>query len=748
MPKRTEKQPENLRPYTFHGVELDWYEEDQKVDCPFCGSHSFYVRTDTGVARCWSCNISESGTGMNASSFIRLFHKKMLDMTTDFHREQLRVDRKLVSVDVIRKLELAFDGQHWLIPGYNADLKMTQLYRYADFGQGRIAYPTPGLGAAMFGLNMFNSKIRKVDIVEGVWDLASMAEVYELGLVNRNVIGLPGVTTFKDPWTKLTGGSEVVLWFDNDHPKEDGTLKGGVVGVKFVGSKLSNCQEPPEDLQVLKWGDSGYDLEVESGADVRDVITGKISPEPFENGHSSGLQPISLLNKPETGSSKALGGRLRRFNALRSRLGGLPEEWLQKGKKTRKDKTRECNDFQQVLDAWKACFRWREDLEHVLISMLAVVISTEQLGDQLFLQVIGDAGSGKTRFCDAFLTSPTCHALEHLTGFHSGWKGEDGEDYSLIARIDRKTLITPEGDVLMSSPNFAQIMSQQRRIFDGTSGASFKNQKEDSRYTGLRTPWIIAGTPTLMDSDQSRLGDRFLRVCIATPEHAERRMIQRAVARSALTSVMQTSCAVDKTLTESKMTEAYQLTGGYVSYLRDNAEKLIQRLKVDEEELFEQCMDFGEFGADFRARPNPEEKKESNDTKELPTRLTHQFLRMACCAAASVGETEISKRSWDVTRRVTVDTSKGRTYDIAQTLFAEQDTGLNMKTLYNRVNATESEIRKLIRFMRSIKVVRKVSDSEKSKSGRIKKRGTVSYKLTDRVYKLMTRVLGEDSAGD
>jgi hypothetical protein len=172
-----------------------------------------------------------------------------------------------------------------------------------------------------------------------------------------------------------------------------------------------------------------------------------------------------------------------------------------------------------VLNAWRKALEWRQELDDVLSVLLAVCFSTEQVGDQLFLQFIANAGVGKTVFCDALLTSKNCYPLEHVKGFHSGWReGQDGEDFSLITRINRKTLVTPEGDVIMSSPQFTEIMSQQRRIFDGTAGASFKNMKKDRRYTGLRTPWIIAGTPALMQTDQSRLGDRFLRICANGPK--------------------------------------------------------------------------------------------------------------------------------------------------------------------------------------------------------------------------------------
>ena len=423
------------------------------------------------------------------------------------------------------------------------------------------------------------------------------------------------------------------------------------------------------------------------------------------------------------------------YDWLQSMLKPVPEDWL-KEVRLKSVKTVRCESFEEVIEAWKGCLRWRNDLEQVLVSMLAVVVSTEQIGDQLFLQVIGDAGSGKTRFCDAFLTSPTCHALEHITGFHSGWKGDNGEDYSLISRINRKTLITPEGDVMMSSPKFSEIMSQQRRIFDGTSGATYKNQSEDVRYTGLRTPWIIAGTPTLMDSDQSRLGDRFLRVCIDTPDHEEKRMIQRTVALAALTSVKVKSCAKSKKLTNADMEEAYAKTGGYVTYLRNNAEALIGDVEVDENDI-EYCCDLGEFTADFRARPNLEEKKESNDTKELPTRLTAQFVRLMACAAAATQRKEVDDYVRAILKKSTIDSAKGRTLEISTLLYNTGKGGLETKTIANRCNLPDNEVRKLLRFLKEIEVVKSFIPVTKTAVKGIKTSGKVRFRLTERSDQVM-----------
>lgn len=421
--------------------------------------------------------------------------------------------------------------------------------------------------------------------------------------------------------------------------------------------------------------------------------------------------------------------RLDAFREMRKLISIVPDELVVKGKKADVSKVISCDSYTSVIEAWKDCMRWRKDMEDALTTMLAVAISTEQVGDQLFLMVIGDAGSGKTRFCDAFLTSSTCHALEHVTGFHSGYKGGDGEDYSLIARIDRKLLITPEGDTLMSSPSFTQVMSQQRRIFDGTSGATYKNSKEDTTYTGLRTPWIMVGTPTLMDSDQSRLGDRFLRIFLGTPSRNERREIQKRVVMSALASVKQVSSKKDKNLTENAMSKAYGLTGGYVEYLRDNSQELINGVEVDEESIAELASNWGEFASDFRARPSLAEKKEAIDTKEMPTRLTHQLVRMAVCISAAKGEKSLSEDTLALVTKIMKDTSAGKTLQIAEVIFHAGEA--QARAIANKINTPEAEVRALIRFMRSkqINILRQV----KGKRGG----NTRNYALTRRSKELM-----------
>lgn len=436
--------------------------------------------------------------------------------------------------------------------------------------------------------------------------------------------------------------------------------------------------------------------------------------------------------RKNTTSSESPDSRLRAYRKLRQRLTEIPKTFLriQSGESDRASvsKTTECQDYAELVDKWKGAMRWREDMQFGLDAMLAVILSTEQMGDQLFLMIIGSPGSGKTRLCDAVLTSDYCYPVESVTGFHSGWRGDGDEDYSLIGRIDRKTMITPEADTLVSSPSYAQIMSQTRRIFDGAIGASYKNMKEDKRYDNLRTPWIMAGTHALLDSDQSRLGDRFLKLVIDKPGRKEIRRIQRTVFKSALSGVQTKS--TKEGVAVQKLADVYAMTGGYVDYLRENTEQIFGKIEVDVERFAPICEDIGEFISDFRARPSKQNGSEAQDDKEMPTRLTAQFTRMMVCLAGVKAETQISDGTVDTMLKMSIDTCKGKTLDIAECLFEEGE-ALTRQAIARRTNMPTSNVSKLVRFMRSSEVgILELSRRTKEK-----------YQLTERSADLMEKII-------
>lgn len=707
MPEITQAVPEQLRAFRFHGAtDVQWRDGKKAWGlCPLCqdDKRKFSVNLSTSQWGCYQCKAE----GGNALDFVRLLWDVSDKATRNDQLNALAKDRGLQFPETPGHWGVAVSATtgEWLLPCYGPDGKLHTLYEARKQATGWLVRATPGLwpdgnAAGVFGAGLHDPKKPECWVTEGAWDGMALWEALKTHRLNPdgtvsptgnqdasmaariNVLAVPGCHTLNRSWLPFFSGKRVVLLYDNDHPKHacgrcgkkwsrhtypdacpacQGLLGEpfldavGLAGMRSAAAKLSAAQDPPSELAWLQWGPEGWDPERKSGYDVRDLLT-EDGEMPLKLGHLLGMvKPVP----PEW------------LAAVRTSDGVVKPATVQPV---------ECGSWQKLVNAWRKALQWRQDLEDCLAVAVAMAVSTIQVGDQLFVTLVADAGSAKTRLCEAMLVSRYCYALEHLTGFHSGWKDGSGKDFSLLARINGLLLITAEADVLLSSPNFTQIMSQQRRIFDGSSGASYKNMAEDQRYTGLRTPWLMAGTPALLDTDQSRLGDRFLRVVIDPPGQEEKREILRRVGLAALDSVVQTSNCSPASSIEGNMLHAYQLTGGWVDKLRsqDTAGRLAAvRADTDHDALIDRCSDLAEFVADMRARPNADPRKlETHDTKELPSRLTHQLVRLAACLAVATGQRRVSGKVMRVVRKVALDTAKGRTYNAAAAMRQAGEVGL------------------------------------------------------------------------
>lgn len=754
MPKPSSQDttPAGLRPYQFHGVDLSLSSKDPNNAigaCPFCGSEGkFSVNVKTTVWRCFACNEGpdkgKAIKGGNSLEFLRFLWKYSHDQTNDY--SELLESRGLLSAKVLIRWEVvkSITSGHWLVPGYNIKGDLIQLYKYTRIKKGdswkSVLLPTPEMGTeghrhGIFGMKGWNKNAKIVYIHEGPWDGMAAEEVLTATKIvdgewvptknpkesvgaQCNIIGIPGILNMDDKWVSLFQGKNVFIPGDNDHPKVNKVTKAEIPPAGWNGSlRSANMLAGVADsVHVLKWGEQGYDLTLDDGFDVRDAVNGYDNI----NDRVKALKGIySLFIPAPTGS----GERKPEVKSGTKKLQPLP-----------------CSTYKEVINAWRKALKWRKELDYALSAMLSVCLSTEQVGDQLFLMLIADAGTAKTRLCDALLVSDNCYPLEHLSGFHSGWKGDGEGGYSLLERVDRKTMITPEGDVLMSSANFTSIMSQQRRIFDGTSGASYKTMKEDQRFTGLRTPWIIAGTPALMDTDQARLGDRFLKVIIKQPsDHDERQEIINRVAYAALRSVRMRSDKTAEGQLEPMMRQAYQLTGGYVDWLRANAH-LLEEVEFSDDNLT-LCGVYGSFTAGWRARPSRNKNQvEEHDSKESPTRLTSQFVRMAACETVVLNKTVVDDEVMERVRVNALQTAMGITMKIGSILAKSGRRGETPDSVIFLMGKESQKIRGLLRFLNQIDVVEKF-DPINPETGKPMAR---RYRLTEHMASMWDIVVSEE----
>lgn len=773
---------DRTRAYSFHGVQLSRPMNGGHAvgQCPFCSREGkFSVDVQTGLWRCFVCAAGTQRGGGNGLVFTRLIWEQADQLGAGVTKSlagprgalggprmaelggsrpvghsgglaflgAVSADRGLISPETPRAwgVREALDGS-WLVPGYGTDGKLDQVYRRTRVkdSAGNWTWrllPTPGIwpeGKA-HALHLpvvgqdFDPARPDIIVCEGPWDALALWELWDRTTTtpphNTNIIAVPGCGVWRDEWTALCRGKNVTLLYDSDHPP----ARAGYLGMARVCKRLSGIART---VRCISWGPDGYDPALPSGYDVRDhLVSYGIDL------HNRRIALASLLSKVQD----APRDWFLPHHSITSAANGSAVSTTPHHEKS--TEALPCASYSICEAAWIDAMQWRRDLADALSVVLAICASTQQGGNQLFLQLVGSAGGGKTTILDGLLVSGHCHHLEHLTGFYSGWKmqGDGDKDCSLIARINGKTLITPEADVLMSDPNFDRIMGQQRRIFDGKAGASYRNTDEDRLYVCLRTPWIMAGTPVMMDQTarhQSHLGDRFLRFIISDPPADERRAIIRKALRSERVAMLETVNGTAGSVVDPKTRLAHALTGGYVDWLRANVEDNLSTIQVSEA-AEDYCIDLAELSADLRARPNEDSRKlETHDSKELPTRLARQNIRLASCLAVVLNRREVDADILRIVRKVALDTASGPPCSIAQWLCSRNQRdpnnrnyqecgGISAKTLAVWLSMTPERTEKYLCFMRNIGVLQLGSTEQ---TGGL-------WSLTDRSYDLFLRIM-------
>jgi ribosomal protein L37AE/L43A len=733
MPKVENDVPERLKPYIFHGVNLTWTDKVATGDCPWCGREGkFSADVETGMWKCFVCGEGSDKGGGNVYTFLQLLWKMADKDTTDY--SELAADRKLLP-DTLVQWELVVSPLtgDWLIPGYNAKRKLCQLYRRVVGEQRSLLMPTSGLSHQLFGVPLLNNDNSTIYVCEGLWDGMALWEAmgqckysgdeglsatsnpsYSL-LSESSVLAAPSCSAFSESWLPLFKDKTVVLMYDNDHPRTNPKTgkviaPAGWAGMRRAAGILAGTAK---EIRILRWGGSeSYSPNLAPGYDLRDALT---------------TGPDSLPD---------------RLAQLLATLGPLPDEWRIKPKprhaahpKSEGMECTPCKSYKKLTTAWRKALLWNDGLDRALACMLASIASTQMLGDQLWLKVLGPAACGKSTLCEAIsVNKDYVLAKSTIRGFHSGFKEQGGgkeEDNSLLSLLPGKTLVTKDGDTLLQSPNLPQILSEGRDVYDGVSRTHYRNTMSKD-YDGLRITWILCGTSSLRQIDSSELGERFLDCVImeGIDDDMEDEILERVVHRAARDVALESDGEASKHY-PPEMASAMQLTGGYVTWLRENA---VEKLAVIDypSTVRRQLTRFGKFAAHMRARPSL--RQEEVAEREFATRLVSQLTRLAGCLALVLNKSSVDGEVMRRVRQVVMDTSRGRTLSITTYLYqADKEIGLESKTLSVLVGQTEDKIRSLLRFLRAIHVVElHYPINEKGVKGRM------HWRLTNRMHRLYT----------
>ena len=422
--------------------------------------------------------------------------------------------------------------------------------------------------------------------------------------------------------------------------------------------------------------------------------------------------------KPAITPTRPLAARVRALEELLGMLRPVPKKWLRgQSEASGGNSTSEgvgldclpCNNYRQLVVAWRKALKWTTGLDHALAVMLASITSTKSLGDQLWIKIIGCAACGKSTLCEALSVSSHVVAKSTIRGFHSGYKTEEDngkrrQDHSLIPQIRNKTLIVKDGDTLLQSPNLQQILSEARDLYDGTSRTHYRNAVSKD-YCGIHMTWLLCGTSSLRAIDSSELGERFLDCVIMDKidSELENEILWRVASRAQRNLGIEVD-GKPETCYAPELTKAMQLTGGYVDYLRKHAVPLLHQVEVSNDAL-RQCVQLGKFVAYMRARPSKLSTMLGTGGRELGARLVEQHIRLANCLAVVLNQRQLSTEVMCRVRQVALDTSRGCTLDIAKCLYETWPDGRMEKTIGLLCNQTRYKVSELLRFLVAIEVV-------------------------------------------
>lgn len=746
MPK-VDDTPRWVKPYRFFGLDPNWSEgaENAYADCPWCNREGkFGIYLVDGRWRCVVCEEGGAKGGGNLVEFMKRLWSQSLEETPDSFWETLAAERGLLDQDTLRQwgVALSYLDNLPLVPAYSAGTgDVNQVYRYVRLGTNgttkRKLLAAPDTNHGIFGLNLYDPNKEYLYICEGVWDAMVLWEILRIAkldgggmlketsnpiyslLANANVLASPSANVFNEAWLPLFEDKKVVICGDSDHPRKHprtGNMETPV-GLKSaikLTRMLAKAERPPKELRVLYWGPKGYDENQPHGYDLRDLLT---SDENRFVGLSSFLQKI----QPVPG--EWLPGR----SAEAVRRGLTTVELLP------------CSSYKNLVNQWRKAIKWTPGLDAGLACSLAVIVSTEASGDQLWIKLIGPPACGKSTICEALSTCKRyVYPKSTIRGFHSGYKTDrDGEeDHSLIAEAAGKTLVTKDGDTLLQTPNLLQVLSEARDIYDRTSRTHYRHGKSHV-YENKSLTWILAGTHSLRGIDESDLGERFVDVVVMDDldDDLADEILMR-VGNRADRDARHFAEDDDEVHVNPDILKMNQMTGGYVEYLRKNAADLVKEVAETDEATMRAIANLSKMVALFRTRPAKRHKVDEVH-KEAPFRLMSQFVRMGVCLAVVLSKDRVDDEILDRLRKIALDTARGHTLKAAGYLRSTGFVGSEVRGVAWAIGKSPDETKHLLSFMGKLGITEVYTASM---AGSMQKKPT--WRLTEKTTRLYDSVMG------
>lgn len=629
-----------VNPYEFHGLETTDKAGQLVADCFNCDKEShLYIDPRTFQYDCKSCG--ESG---NVYTFLSKLHSQMLKTTSTPLYEKLSKFRKGIPAEKFKEHRLAYNTMNgsWLLPMNNGGGKIANLLslvqgRWMGTPSCSMHYQTPDIGRS-------NSTLY---IVEGYWDLIALEWLLEHSGKKGNVLSLPGATTFKPEWGKLLRDRNVIWCGDND--------EAGRKGMDKVIATLKKEGVQPTSFSFIKWTGNLAD-----GYDISDLVT-------------------SHLKAPR-----------KAFSILDDSLEAVDVAHLSPREGSSVDKA-QCDSFKELIKQFKSKLSMDAKMEEALAIILAVVVSVKIPLDPLWVFLVGPPGSGKTTLIETFSAANNyCELISKMSSkaLVSGWKGNDGEDCSLLPYLKDRCLMIKDYTAVVSMPGQVQdeLYGLLRDAYDGTVRVPYGNN-EFRQYTDLTFSLVAGVTDVIHGDNRSTLGERFLKVELIGDDHNSDEQIMASID------------SVESKLEATKHLQSYIL--GFLDRPFD-----LKKIPAPPDWYKTRILHLSKLAANMRASVDRDSHRHLayRPRPEVGSRLAKQLVKLGMCLAYVYGEDEITERVYSIVRRVAFDTIKGFNLEIVQAL-TKREQGMTTLELSNLLALQTGSIKRIMEDLFELRLV-------------------------------------------
>ena len=611
----------------FERLGIDFYDEEYEgnyiADCPFSGKEKkLYVNLETGQ---WDSKVA--GVSGNHYMFMRQFYDWCAGCTSEAELVELGINKSLPVVAlegfVVRN---PLDGK-FIIPEFSKEGKITGLGSYYVGSKGVFRLPLTNVQCN--GAHTVKEG-DTVYIAEGEWDYITLRwAIEEIGSASK-VVCLPGAGTFKQDWAEYFKGCDVKCCYDND--------KAGREGEKKAYKLLKNVAK---SIRFRSW-----EPELKDGFDVRDLF-------------------VSILKKRKSKSViksafMKLNGKFN--NELNAELRG---EDVEEVKPTGGEEPNEAQDEKELPPTPSAA-----DMEEVigkhlkmesyipLDVMYGTCFANRIDGDPVWMFLIAPPGGSKTELLMTLNKSEHVETTTTLTApaLISGIKFEEGNDPSLLVKVNNKMLSIKDFTTILSMPvqSREEVFGVLRDVYDGYVEKYFGTGVKKSYKSKFG---ILAGVTPVIDAlsaQHASLGERFLKLRLDRFEHPE---LEEFKIIKALGNVG----------AETGMRREMQLFAK--SLLRKPIPKVIPPLPDKHlHELTHLAMLVAHLRGAVTKDPYSQEML-CMPVREAGTRLAKQMSKLGKGICVYRDFSEINEYVMKVLRYVAIDTCPDRTYEIVKYLW-------------------------------------------------------------------------------